>query len=42
MGFGYSVLNKEDLMQTLEVYQLLWSLKIAPLVIVCEWRFLLD
>jgi len=39
---GYSVLNKEDLMQSLEVFKLLWSLNMAPSVIVCVWRLLLD
>jgi len=39
---GYSVLNKEDLMQSCEMFQLLWSLKIPPSVIVCAWRILLD
>jgi len=28
--FGYSILNKDDLMQTCEVFQLVWSIKIAP------------
>jgi len=31
----YSVLNKEDQMQTSEVFKLLWSLKIAPTTTVC-------
>jgi len=39
---GYSILNNEDLMQTSEIFQLLWSLKIVPTAIVCAWRLLLD
>jgi len=39
---GYMVLNKEDSMQSDEVFQLLWSLKIPPSTIVCAWRILLD
>jgi len=39
---GYIVLNREDSMQSYEVFQLLWSLKIPPSTIVCEWRILLD
>jgi len=40
--FGYSILNSEDLMQTSEIFQLLWSTKITPSAIVCAWRLLLD
>jgi len=40
--YGYSVLNKEDLMHNPEVFRLLWSLKIAPSAVVCAWRLLLD
>jgi len=39
---GYSVLNREDLMHTPEVFRLLWSLKIVPLAIICAWTLLLD
>jgi len=39
---GYSVLNREDLMHTPEVFRLLSRLKIAPSVIICAWRLLLD
>jgi len=39
---GYNVLNKEDLMQTFEVFRLVWSIKIAPSAAVCAWRLLLD
>ena len=39
---GYSVLIKEDLMQTSEVFKMLWSLKITPSAAVCVWRLLLD
>jgi len=39
---GYSVLNKEDLLQRLEIYKVLWSLSIVPSTIVCAWRLLLD
>jgi len=38
---GYNILNGEDLMQTLESFQALWSLKVAPSKIVCAWRLLL-
>jgi len=40
--FGYSVLNREDLMHTPEVFRLLWGLKIAPSAIICAWRLLFD
>jgi len=33
--FGFSVLNKEELMQDSGIFQLLWSLKIAPSAILC-------
>jgi len=39
---GYSVLNKEDLTQDSGIFQLLWSLKVAPSATVCAWRILLD
>jgi len=39
--FEYSVLNREDLMHTPEVFRLLWGLKIAPSTIICAWRLLL-
>ena len=39
---GYNVLNKEDQMQTSEVFKLLWTLKIEPSAAVCVWRLLLD
>jgi len=39
---GYSVLNKEELIQDSGIFQLLWSLKIAPSVTVFAWRILLD
>jgi len=32
---GYGVLSKEDTMQSFEVFQLLWSLKIPPSAVVC-------
>jgi len=38
----YSILNNEELLQNSGVFQLLWSLKIAPSAIVCGWRLLLD
>jgi len=38
----YSVLNSQNLMQTSEVFQLLWSLKVVPSAKVCAWRLLLD
>jgi len=37
---GYDMLNKVDQMQTSEVFKLLWTLKIAPSVMVCAWRLL--
>jgi len=39
---GYRVLNKEELMQMSEEFQVLWSLIITPSVAVCAWRLLLD
>jgi len=39
---GYNILNREDLMQTSEIFQLLWCLKIASSAIVFAWRLLLD
>ena len=39
---GYNILNYEDLMQTSETFQTLWSLKVAPSLIVFAWRLLLD
>ena len=29
-------------MQSIEVFQLLWSLKVPPSTLVCAWRILLD
>jgi len=42
LTFGYSVLNKEDTMQSYEVFQLLRSIKIPYSVLVCVWRIFLD
>ena len=39
---GYSILNMEDQMLSLESFQLLWILKVVPLVLVCVWRILWD
>jgi len=39
---GYSVLNEEDSMQSIEEFQLLWSLKVPPSALVYAWRILLD
>jgi len=39
---GYSILNGESLMQTLEIFKLVWSLNVAPSVLVGAWRLLLD
>jgi len=39
---GYSILNCEDLMETSQSFQTLWSLKVVPSSIVCAWRLLLD
>jgi len=35
-------LIKEDVMSTPKVFRFLWSLKIAPSMIICAWRLLLD
>jgi len=40
--FDYSILNCEDLIQSSETFQVLWSLNVAPSTIVCAWRVLLD
>lgn len=39
---GYKVLNKENQMQSIKDFKLLWSLKTTPLALVCVWRVLLD
>jgi len=39
---GYSILNMEDQMSSLEYFQLLWSLKITPSALVWAWRILWD
>jgi len=39
---GYSIVNMEDQMSSLECFQLLWSLKIAPSALVWAWRILWD
>ena len=36
---GYSILNHEDQLENLELFPIIWSLKIA---LVCVWRILLD
>jgi len=39
---GYSILNSESLLQTSEIFKLVWSLNVASSVLVGAWRLLLD
>jgi len=39
---GYIILNRKSIVERSEVFQELWTLKVAPSALICVWKAMLD